>query len=411
FWEEMLRVSYAAQGPNTPPQLFWKDVLMRLTGCFQCSFDVLIDVLRQALSSSNAHVDSDIIKLFESLTLEQNTSDKSTLRVQKRRDQKSGDPQSKPLESVKDEEHGNQKQALPTLEDLEHSELSVSEDAIAEKPSIATSQHEVIMLRLYVLKQAGGFFEPLFAALSVLLNRLPTRLYPQLISTLASLNPAKIGIPAEDQQMKEALRQMLLAVLSQEGTLEKPIKACLLALVDHRSPNSPDFGSLDADECYLENAGLVILWPFLNHFFKHMDLLEKKGFKDRVSLHRAVLLLQYLATEEAQPAEYSLTLNRILCGMALETVFDPDTPISEEEALECRAFLEAVIAKVPILKSMSPEGFRGSFLLRKGVLNTRDGVWLLRVTRSDFDVVLDRFPWSIGWVKLPWMSLPLQVEW
>lgn len=73
--------------------------------------------------------------------------------------------------------------------------------------------------------------------------------------------------------------------------------------------------------------------------------------------------------------------------------------------------LTAVIERAPILRSMSLAGFRGSFLLRKGVLATRDGAWLSRVEREWYVVVLDRFPWSFGWVKLPWMEAPLRVEW
>jgi hypothetical protein len=45
------------------------------------------------------------------------------------------------------------------------------------------------------------------------------------------------------------------------------------------------------------------------------------------------------------------------------------------------------------------------------VLSARDGAWLLRVQRETYDVVLDRFPWSITWVKLPWMNTLLRVAW
>ena len=60
---------------------------------------------------------------------------------------------------------------------------------------------------------------------------------------------------------------------------------------------------------------------------------------------------------------------------------------------------------------MSAEGLRGTFLWRKGVLSSRDGAWLLRVERESYDLVLDRFPWSFEWIKLPWMKAALRVEW
>jgi hypothetical protein len=70
-----------------------------------------------------------------------------------------------------------------------------------------------------------------------------------------------------------------------------------------------------------------------------------------------------------------------------------------------------VIAHAPILHNMSLQGLRGTFLLCQGVLSARDGAWLLRVQRETYDVVLDRFPWSITWVKLPWMNTLLRVAW
>jgi hypothetical protein len=101
----------------------------------------------------------------------------------------------------------------------------------------------------------------------------------------------------------------------------------------------------------------------------------------------------------------------VLCGMELDDVFDFGPPVTETEADECANLLAAMIANAPILKNMSVNGLRGTFLLRSGVLSTRDGAWLLRVERETYDVVLDRFPWTIQWVKLPWMDTPLRVEW
>ncbi len=167
----------------------------------------------------------------------------------------------------------------------------------------------------------------------------------------------------------------------------------------------------DTDEIYLGNAGLVILWPFLGAFFGRLGLLEKNHFIDETRQLRAVALLQYLASEDTAPPEYLLPLNKVLCGMSQESVFEFDTPLTEEEIAECNALLEAVIAQAPILNKMSIQGFRGSYLLRAGILGVRDGAWLLRVERETYDLVLDRFPWGFAWVRLPWMEAPLQVEW
>ena len=170
-------------------------------------------------------------------------------------------------------------------------------------------------------------------------------------------------------------------------------------------------GFSDAEAAYVGNAGLVILWPFLGHFFEHLGLMTDKAFHDDDARHRAVGLLQYVATEDPSPPEFLLTLDKVLCGMDVYEVFEFGPPVTEAEAEECANLLAAVIGHAPILGDMSHEGFRGTFLVRKGAFSAEGGSWLLRVERETYDVVLDRFPWSVSWVKLPWMEAPLRVEW
>jgi Contractile injection system tape measure protein len=175
---------------------------------------------------------------------------------------------------------------------------------------------------------------------------------------------------------------------------------------------SVNTGFSDSDEAYIKNAGLVILWPFLVLFFERLGLLAQRRFRDADATHRAVRLLQYLADPQQEPPpEYLLVLNKVLCGMPVDEVFDFGLPLTEREIEECDSLLTAAIDHAPILHNMSAAGFRTAFLLRRGQLSTRDEAWLLRVERETYDVVLDQFPWSIAWVKLPWMEDPMQVEW
>ena len=167
----------------------------------------------------------------------------------------------------------------------------------------------------------------------------------------------------------------------------------------------------DSDELYVNNSGLVILWPFLTRFFEHLGLVNEKKFNDEAAVQRSVGLLQCLVSEDAAPQEYLLALNKVLCGMALDEIFDFGPPVTQAEIQECRHLLTTVIEHAPILRNMSIPGFRNTFLLRKGQLSARDGIWRLRVERETYDVVLDRFPWSVSWLKLPWMQFPMHVEW
>ena len=173
----------------------------------------------------------------------------------------------------------------------------------------------------------------------------------------------------------------------------------------------PDVNFSDSEEIYVDNAGLVILSPFLEHLFGRLDLLENRQFKTSAAQQRSVGLLQVIVTGEPSSPEYLMPLNKLLCGLQVTEVFDFGMPLLDSEMEECEGLLQAAIAQAPILHDMALEGFRGTFLLRRGMISAQDGFPLLRVERETYDIVLDRFPWTWEWVKLPWMKAPLRVEW
>ena len=179
--------------------------------------------------------------------------------------------------------------------------------------------------------------------------------------------------------------------------------------LDNDDTKTNSFSS--ADEIYINNAGLVILWPFMQRFFENMQWLQKKRFKDDSAQQDAVTALHYLATGETKALEFMLPLNKLICGMQVDTLYAQDSALSQSELIACDELLKAVIANAPILKNTSLPGFRTSFLNRQGILSKRDGAWLLQVERETFDLILDRFPWSFEWFKLPWMPLAMRVEW
>jgi len=304
-----------------------------------------------------------------------------------------------------------------------------------------TTDAEAITQRLEQLQAAGGPLAGLWAVLRALAHRLPAPVQGELLTALKELeSEVSTGVTAPPDALQRILYLLppVLADKSLPPTVIRdwlpelrqmaadgltPEKVSELTQMLSEALNGEDVPQIeaeetpvdlsfsDADELYIGNAGLVILWPFLGHFFARLDLLEEKQFKDAAAMQRAVGLLQVIATAEASFPEYLLPLNKVLCGMGLTNVFDFGPPLSESEAEECTDLLSAVIEQAPILRSMSVPGFRGTFLLRQGVLSAPDGAWLLRVERETYDIVLDRFPWGWGVVKLPWMESPLRVEW
>lgn len=167
------------------------------------------------------------------------------------------------------------------------------------------------------------------------------------------------------------------------------------------------------DELYVDDAGLVILWPFLERFFVRLGLVheEERRFLGEGAALQAIALLEALATGDLDPPEFRVPLPKLLCGRELESDFQLERPLTPEQISEAELLLTAAIDRAKVLGELSIQGFRATFLQRRGALTTRDGAWLLRVERQAHDVLLDRFPWSWGWVKLPWMPHPMQVEW
>jgi hypothetical protein len=166
------------------------------------------------------------------------------------------------------------------------------------------------------------------------------------------------------------------------------------------------------DELYVDDAGLVILWPFLERFLFRAGVLgEDRGFLDEGAQLQAVALVDSLATGDPAPLEFRLPLAKLLCGRPFESDFALERPLTPEQLAEGDRLLAAVIDRVPALDGPSIPELRAGFLARPGALGARDGAWLMQVERRPHDAVLDRFPWTWRWVRLPWMTGPLRVEW
>lgn len=160
---------------------------------------------------------------------------------------------------------------------------------------------------------------------------------------------------------------------------------------------------------YINNAGLVLLHPFLPQFFQALGIVENDSL---IQPERALCLLHYLSTGETNAPEFELILPKILCNIPLETPVASDIEFTEIELDEANMLLEAVIRHWEALRNTSPDSLRGTFLTRAGKLSVRDdGDWLLLIESKTYDVLLEHLPWGISMIKLPWMKQMLWVEW
>jgi hypothetical protein len=166
------------------------------------------------------------------------------------------------------------------------------------------------------------------------------------------------------------------------------------------------------DEVFIvSNAGLVILGPFLKHFFSNLGYLEDKNFKDQSSQERAALLLQNLVDPNAEYAEEDLLLNKILCGIPIHQAIPIKASFSDAEKEESMALLESVAHHWEALKTTSGPAMAKGFFPREGSIRIIDSGFKLQVNRLSFDILIDRLPWAISIIKLPWMDETLITEW
>jgi len=154
-----------------------------------------------------------------------------------------------------------------------------------------------------------------------------------------------------------------------------------------------------------------LLHPFLPVCFEHLGLTRKNEWIDASSQFKAIYASQFLVTGTLEIEEFSLMLNKILCGLKPGDVITPCLLREDDIRPEAEDLLKEVIGQWSILKNTSIGGLRETFLQRQGKLTEVDDGWLLQVERKAVDILLNHLPWGIGLIKLPWMENLLFMEW
>lgn len=165
------------------------------------------------------------------------------------------------------------------------------------------------------------------------------------------------------------------------------------------------------EQYQVQNAGLILLHPFLFRFFMNTGLLENKKFISRDHQERGVCLLYFLATGRLEFPEEELVLAKFLCGLPVHHTIPRELPVSRFEIEEAQAVLQSAISHWPTLKNTSPEGLRQNFLRRKGLLEKDEIGFLLRVEKHTADILLSRLPWKLSMAQFPWLDHFIIIKW
>ncbi|HEX7288008.1 MAG TPA: contractile injection system tape measure protein, partial [Candidatus Angelobacter sp.] len=171
-----------------------------------------------------------------------------------------------------------------------------------------------------------------------------------------------------------------------------------------------------ADAIYIANAGLVLAGTFLPHLFESLNLLDddasgRRRIRSGEAASRAVHLLQYLADGSCSTPEPLLVLNKIMCGLALETPVSREIELNDHERDLCEQLLRAMIANWSVISNTSIAGLRETFLQREGKLEHAAEGWRLQIQRKTLDILVDQISWSMSVIYHRWMLEPLYVKW
>lgn len=168
---------------------------------------------------------------------------------------------------------------------------------------------------------------------------------------------------------------------------------------------------VDEEGIFVQQAGLVLVHPFLKSFFGLTGLLEGRHFVNALAQQKAIYLLHYVATGHITAEEHALVIPKLLCDHPPEEPVETMIDLSPQELQEADDLLRAVIAQWSLLKNTSPDGLREGFLQRNGKLFAKNGQLYITVEKSAIDVLLDHLPWNLGIIKLPWVNTLIRVEW
>ena len=170
--------------------------------------------------------------------------------------------------------------------------------------------------------------------------------------------------------------------------------------------NNPEERVID-----IRNSGLVLTAPFLQHLWATLRLAQNNAYVDVAAAKRAAHLLQFVVSGDSANTVPVLALNEVLCGLTVGEAVDASIEITAQEKDEIETMLGALIAHWSVLCSTSVDGLRETFLQRPGSLVYGDRGWNLTVEPHAVDVLVDRLPWGIKIIKLPWMREMLFTEW
>lgn len=232
---------------------------------------------------------------------------------------------------------------------------------------------------------------------------------------------------AENNLEKESVSSLIFMLLDDDGyaiefldmirnenqDLKKKLLEYYHSVFESKLPLFDADQEVKEKRFHLEDAGLVLLAPFISTLFSRLEYLDENGnFASVANQFRAIFLLRRIVFPEKENVhDYELNLCKVLCGVNPAFPVPSDIKLTENEKNETDNLLESVINYWTIINGTSIDGFRESFLKRFGTLEKSENMWIVRVEGSTIDILMEDLPWSFSALSYSWSQEIIYVEW
>ncbi|MDV7698771.1 contractile injection system tape measure protein [Chryseobacterium soli] len=161
---------------------------------------------------------------------------------------------------------------------------------------------------------------------------------------------------------------------------------------------------------YVQNAGLILIHPFIKTFFEDCGLLHPKT-QQLLDPELCAHILHYIATGKTNAPEHDMVFEKFLCNIPVNQTINRHIKLSRKHKSQAKKVIESVQHNWPPMKTSSVALLQNEFFQRSGKLVATDYDYNLTIERKTQDILLDRLAWGIGLIKLPWQEKFIFVNW
>jgi hypothetical protein len=161
---------------------------------------------------------------------------------------------------------------------------------------------------------------------------------------------------------------------------------------------------------YIQNAGLILIHPFIRTLFEHCELIDPKT-QQLTDPELCAHLLHYIATGKTNAPEYDMIFEKFLCNIPMHQPINRHIKLSRKHKTQAKNVIESVQHNWAPMRKSSVALLQNEFFQRPGKLIINDADYTLTVERKTQDILLEKLSWGIGLVKLPWQKKFIFVNW